>query len=67
MRSEKINFVRKKLQTNKITIGTWQQIPHPSISEILGYAGYDWVVIDLEHGSIDVNQLPDLFRAIESW
>ena len=31
----------------------------------MGKAGYDWVAVDLEHGSVDVSQLPDLFRAIE--
>ena len=41
------------------------QIPHPSIAEIMGQAGYDWVAVDLEHGSIAVDQLPDLFRALE--
>ena len=65
MRIEKIKIIRKKLQNNQVSIGTWQQIPHASISEILGQAGYDWVVVDMEHGSITVDQLPDLFRAIE--
>lgn len=45
-------------------MGTWIQIPHASIAEILGDSGYDWVAVDLEHGSIDTHQLPDLFRAI---
>lgn len=48
-----------------MSVGTWQQIPHASISEILGQAGFDWVTVDLEHGSIGIEQLPDLFRAIE--
>jgi len=65
MRYNKIKIIRKKLKQNKPSIGTWQQIPNASISEIFGQAGYDWVAIDLEHGSIDVSQLPDLFRAIE--
>ena len=65
MKLEKINAIRKKLNDGVVSIGTWQQIPHPSISEILGNGEYDWVVIDMEHGSISVNQLPDLFRAIE--
>ena len=46
-------------------VETWQQIPHASISEILAQAGYDWVAVDMEHGSISIDQLPDLFRAIE--
>jgi len=65
MRLEKIKTIRKKLQNKQVSIGTWQQIPHASISEILGQAGYDWVAVDMEHGSISVDQLPDLFRAIE--
>jgi 2-dehydro-3-deoxyglucarate aldolase len=31
----------------------------------MGQAGYDWVAVDLEHGSTGTHQLPDLFRAIE--
>lgn len=64
-RLKNIKRLRQKLRSGLCSIGTWQQIPHSSISEILGSAGYDWVAVDLEHGSIAVNQLPDLFRAIE--
>jgi 2-dehydro-3-deoxyglucarate aldolase len=31
----------------------------------VGQAGYDWVAVDLEHGSIGIHQLPDLFRSLE--
>jgi 2-dehydro-3-deoxyglucarate aldolase len=65
MRIEKIKIIRKKLQSNQLSLGTWQQIPHASVSEILGNGGYDWVSVDIEHGSISISQLPDLFRAIE--
>jgi 2-dehydro-3-deoxyglucarate aldolase len=41
------------------------QIPHASIAEIMGQAGYDWVAVDMEHGAISACQLPDLFRALE--
>tara|TARA_Y100000590_G_scaffold292814_1_gene329743 strand:+ start:59941 stop:60711 length:771 start_codon:yes stop_codon:yes gene_type:complete len=65
VRLEQIKSIRNKLNNNQATIGTWQQIPNPSISEILGKSGYDWVAIDMEHGSISIEKLPDLFRAIE--
>ena len=65
MRFQKINMIRKKLQNHQVSIGTWQQIPSASISEIFSNAGYDWVAVDMEHGSISVDQLPSLFRAIE--
>ena len=57
--------IRDILSSGKHTIGSWIQIPNSSIAEIMGQAGYDWVAIDMEHGSISLSQLPDLFRALE--
>jgi len=57
--------LRARLRGGGVTIGSWMQIPHPSVAEILGQAGYDWVALDLEHGAIAVHQLPDLCRALE--
>jgi 2-dehydro-3-deoxyglucarate aldolase len=56
--------LRARLAAGGHTLGSWIQIPNSSIAEILGDSGYDWVAIDLEHGSINTHQLPDLFRAI---
>lgn len=64
-RYDSIKRLREKLKSGQPSIGSWIQIPHPSIAEIMGQAGYDWVAVDLEHGSIGVHQLPDLFRALE--
>ena len=61
----KILHIREKLKRNEVSIGSWIQIPHASIAEIMGQFGYDWVTVDLEHGSISLHQLPDLFRALE--
>ena len=60
-----IKNLRKKLANGGRSIGSWMQIPHPSIAEIMGGAGYDWVAVDMEHGAISAHQLPDLFRALE--
>ena len=60
-----INAIREKLKAGGHSIGSWMQIPHASVAEIMGAAGYDWVAVDMEHGSISVHQLPDLFRALE--
>lgn len=64
-RLEAIQAIRSKLSDGGHSIGSWMQIPHPSVAEILGQAGYDWVVVDMEHGAVAVHQLPDLFRALE--
>lgn len=57
--------VRAQLRTGRASIGSWMQIPHASVAEIMGQAGYAWVALDLEHGAIGVQQLPDLCRALE--
>lgn len=64
-RPEKNHSIREKLASGKPSVGSWMQIPHASVAEIMGQAGYDWVAVDLEHGAISVHQLPDLFRALE--
>lgn len=60
-----IDRLRAKLATGSCSIGSWMQIPSSSVAEIMGRAGYDWVAVDMEHGSISTHQLPDLFRALE--
>jgi len=62
---KKITSIRKKLSANEASIGGWMQIPSSTIAEIIGNSGYDWVAVDMEHGTIDYQQLPDIFRALE--
>jgi 2-dehydro-3-deoxyglucarate aldolase len=64
-RYAQIEAVRQKFADGKASIGSWMQIPDSSIAEILGRAGYDWVAVDLEHGTMGERVLPDLFRALE--
>ncbi len=64
-RINKINSIRKNINSGQISLGGWMQIPHPSVAEIMGSANYDWVAVDMEHGSISIQQLPDIFRALE--
>jgi 4-hydroxy-2-oxoheptanedioate aldolase len=46
-------------------IGTWVQTPSPQVVEILGWSGWDFVVLDLEHGPYGAEALGDLIRAAE--
>ena len=60
-----IKKLRKKLKENKVSIGSWMQINSPDVAEIMGKAGFDWVAVDMEHGSISNSDLPNIFRALE--
>ena len=64
-RLKAITTIRRKLSEGKYSVGSWMQIPNPSVAEIMGQAGYDWVAVDMEHGAISLHQLPDIFRALE--
>ena len=47
-------------------VGTFLGVSTPSIVEILGYTGLDFVVIDTEHGPYDTMPVSDLIKAAES-
>lgn len=64
-RLDSIKRIRSQLADGGVSVGSWMQIPNGSVAEIMGASGYDWVAVDLEHGSIDTGQLPELFRALE--
>lgn len=36
-----------------VLLGIWQQFPLPMVSRLLGRMGWDWVILDMQHGSIN--------------
>lgn len=57
--------IKLQLQLGQPSIGSWMQLPDPSVAEIMGQAGFDWIAVDLEHGLFGIDALPDVCRAIE--
>jgi len=51
--------------TGALTLGGWLQTRSTEVAEMVAAAGFDWVCVDMEHGSADVSDLPALFCAIE--
>jgi 2-dehydro-3-deoxyglucarate aldolase len=58
-------MLKEKLRQNKLTLGSWITLGHSSIAEIMALAGYDWLVVDLEHTTISIEQAGDLIRIID--
>lgn len=58
--------LKEKLQNNKLTIGTWITIGHPSVVEVLSTAGFEWMVVDLEHSPIDFTMAQTLIATIQA-
>ena len=57
-----LNF-RRRLAKDGILLGMQCFTGSPGIVEILGYAGYDWVSLDMEHATNDFAQIEHLTRA----
>ena len=60
------NILKKKLQSDKSVLGTWQVIASPTVSEIMVSAGFDFVIIDMEHGPITFETAENMIRAVET-
>ena len=51
------NAFRAGLLAHKPLIGCWCSLANPSTAEVLGLAGFDWLLIDGEHAPNDVTSL----------
>ena len=59
------NTLKQKLAEGKAVFGAMITFPAPQVVEMLGYMGFDWVLIDNEHGSITIDTAEDMIRAGE--
>ena len=48
---------------NENTLGVFQVLGDASIAEIIGYAGFDYVLIDTEHGPFEIQAAQEYIRA----
>ena len=57
--------IKKAIQNGELVIGTISISSHPAVIEMLGYTGFDFVIIDTEHGSAapSSTELENLIRA----
>jgi 4-hydroxy-2-oxoheptanedioate aldolase len=60
------NILKSRLQINEPVLGTWQVIPSSTVADIIIKAGFDFTIIDMEHGPITYETAEDMVRAIES-
>jgi 2-keto-3-deoxy-L-rhamnonate aldolase RhmA len=58
-----VNHFKKAMQ-RKGALGVWSMSGSPLVAEALGCAGYDFVVLDMEHAPNDVPRLLPLLQAV---
>jgi len=58
--------LKQKLKNNELTLGSWIMIGNPMSIEVMALAGFDWLVIDIEHTSIDLETTQVLITTIQA-
>ena len=59
------NQLKRKLKRGETVLGLFTNCAYPAFIEICGHAGFDFVVIDLEHGPLHTLVAEDLCRAAD--
>ena len=57
--------LKRKLKNSERTIGSWITLGNTGIAEIMANAGFDWLVVDLEHSMISMDTAGELIRVID--
>ncbi len=60
------NAFGKAFIARRRVFGGWFMSGSPTVLEAMGYAGYDFVVIDMEHGTEPIHGLRGLLQAIDA-
>ena len=60
------NLLKLKLMNDQPVIGTWSIISSPIVVEILALSGFDFLILDMEHGIYDQTALDACIRACEA-
>ena len=58
------NIVLKKLRNGEVTLGSWVCLNSSISAAIMAKSGWDWLVIDAEHGVIDYCDMVEAIQAI---
>ena len=60
------NNLKEVLKEGKNVFGPFMKLTDPAVVEIMGFAGFDFVIIDAEHGPISMQNAQNMIRAAES-
>ena len=58
--------LRKRLMNKEVLLGTFQKLNSPAVTEMIGQAGFDFVIIDTEHANFSCGEVENLVRAADS-
>lgn len=60
------NQIKRLFAAGRPAVGTFCSSASPFIAEALGHAGYDFVIVDLQHGENNLGDLQGMLQALSS-
>jgi 4-hydroxy-2-oxoheptanedioate aldolase len=60
-----MNRIREALAAGRPTFGAWCCLPGSLSAEFMGGAGFDWVIVDAQHGAVTVADLVPVVQALQ--
>lgn len=58
------NLLKEKLKSGKIVTGTFVGLGHPDVTEMLSRMGFDWLLLDAEHGPLSLETMQIMMQAM---
>ena len=59
------NQTKLKLGRGEVVVGSFLYVPSAKLTELVGLCGFDFIVIDQEHGPIGIESAEEMVRACE--
>jgi len=63
---EDLNLLKQRFRDGEAVFGIWCVIPSASVINLIASAGFDFVIVDLEHGPASFETAEDMIRAAQS-
>jgi 4-hydroxy-2-oxoheptanedioate aldolase len=60
------NEAKRRLQSGQPILGATVSCASPLVAEVMGHLGYDWVLLDLQHGENNLGNIAALLTAVSA-
>ena len=61
---QEANVLGNALEGSSPSFGSWQMIPGSNVSRTIARCGFEWILVDAEHGNIDDAAMHEAVAAI---
>lgn len=60
------NTLKRRLRAGETVVGTWMNLSEPLAAGMLASHGWDWILIDMEHGPIPLGEAAAMVTAVRA-